>query len=502
MYKPLLNLEEANANCRIQLTKTLITRHKVGVRPGKGEETEDGCRGIALFLAFDPWDTCLRCPPRSARFFDAAEKNGLISPDETKTLSTALIRHGASMARLYDGFYGPFFSEAPVRTILSNVNNLEHLSQSALAIGGSWADRFFETCPFPLYPDNHLEVQSFRRVTIEGEVEFYSTSPWLAWIEALDFICCGPWAGIKPRHIVEMVEALEQRVTRATSEAATVTDTLLGRKVILPMVSRGLQGVVLGIFTDTPKAEMQPIVTLLTQFGETLSDVYADLRCKAFVEALQGDLNEEALAREVINVISPIAKVVVRNKGRHSGYKIAYENNYLSGYRALKPEEFEPEPTEDSFLVTGPNGAEIYVEPLANVPNLNPHFTRVRLQNFLEQTFGSISTAQNGEALSKKDVRELRAEYEGHVQAKDAPLAKWRQYYVITKVHDHWEDGTVKISNNELKRFLEKMGRELKTGYQVTSYGAEFEKIFADKVRAEKTRTALSLSWIKGSGNE
>jgi hypothetical protein len=476
-------------------------RHKVGVRPGKGEETEDGCRGIALFLAFDPWDTCLRCPPRSARFFDAAEKNGLISPDEAKTLSTTLIRHGAKMARLYNGVYSPFFSENPLRTILNNVDNLDHLSESALAIGGSWADRFFETCTFPLHPEKHLEVQSFRRITIEGEVEFYSASPWLAWIEALDLICSGPWAGIKPAHILEMVSALDQRVTRMPVEPSSATDTVLGRKIILPMLSRGLQGVVLGIFTDTPKAEMQPIVTLLTQFGETLSDVYADLRWKAFVEALEGDLTEEMLAREVINVISPIAKIVVSNKGRHSGYKIAYENNYLSGYRTLKPEEFEPEPTEDSFSVTGPNGAEIYVEPLANVPNLNPHFTRVRLQNFLEQTFGAISTAQNGETLSKKDVRELRAEYEGHVQTKDAALAKWRQYYVITKVDDNWDHGTVKISNSELKRFLESKGRELKTGYQVTSYGAEFEKIFSDKVTAEKTRSALSLSWVKGSGS-
>ncbi|MGF1621789.1 MAG: hypothetical protein ACFCUR_14380 [Rhodomicrobiaceae bacterium] len=406
------------------------------------------------------------------------------------------------MARLYNGVYSPFFSENPVRTILNNVDNLDHLSESALAIGGSWADRFFETCPFPLHPERHLEVQSFRRITIEGEVEFYSASPWLAWVEVLDLICSGPWAGIKPAHILEMVSALDQRVTQPSSEISTTTDTVLGRKVILPMLSRGLQGVVLGIFTDTPKAEIEPILTLMTQFGETLSDLYADLRWKAFVEALEGDLNEEALAREVVNVISPIAKIVVRNKGRSAGYRIAYENNYLSGYRALKPEEFDAEHTEDGFSVAGPNGAEIYIEPLANIPNLNPHFTRLRLQNFLEQTFGSISTAQNGEALSKKDVRELRAEYEGHVQAKDAALAKWRQYYVIMKVDDHWEDGTVKISNNELKRFLEKMGRELKTGYQVTSYGAEFEKIFADKVRAEKTRTALSLSWIKGSGNE
>lgn len=173
MYAPLAELEEINANCRIQLTKTLSTIHNVRVIGGKGEATNDQCRGIVLFLAFDPWETCVRCPPGSARLFDVAEKSGLLTSSEAIHLSKTLIRHGADMARVYNGVFSPFFSEPRVRTILNNIQDLDHLAESGLAISTSWADRFFETCPFPLYPDRQLEVQSFRRITMEGEIEFY-----------------------------------------------------------------------------------------------------------------------------------------------------------------------------------------------------------------------------------------------------------------------------------------------------------------------------------------
>ena len=53
-------------------------------------------------------------------------------------------------------------------------------------------------------------------------------------------------------------------------------------------------------------------------------------------------------------------------------------------------------------------------------------------------------------------------------------------------------------TNNEMKRFIEQLGRDAKNGYQVTSFTSEFEKIFADKIAVAKTRNALSLTWNKG----
>jgi hypothetical protein len=499
VYAPLIELEEINTKCRIQLTKTLAMRHNVRIVAGRGEETEDGCRGLAFFLAFDPWETSLKCPPGSARFFDAAEKNGLLSAEEAKQLSKTLIRHGAEMARVYNGVFSPFFSTSRIRTILDHVDDLDHLSESALAVGGSWADRLYETCPFPLQLDKHLEVQSFRSITIEGEVEFHSQSPWLAWVAALDAVCGGPWAGLKPEAIMQMVQSLEQRVVKPSLNALGSAEGVLGQRVTLPMFSRGLQGVVFGVFTDAPKDQMQPILTLLLQFGETLSDIYSDLRWKSFVDALEGDLDEDELAREIINVVSPIEKIIVSRNGRRAGYRIGTESVYWSGYEPIPSQQLDQKRSDNGFSVAGPDGAEIYIETLTNVSHLHPEFTRIRLENSLRKTFGSITTTTtvSGPTLSFAEIRQLRKDFEAYADDGKASLAKLRQYYVVKKIEKYWHSGTVKITNSEMKSYLEGRGRDAKNGYQVTSFASDFEKIFAGKVTATKTRNALSLVWSK-----
>ncbi len=207
LYRPLVELEEVNTNCRIQLTKTLDRYHNVRTIGGRGEETEDRCRGIALFLAFEPWKTSLQCPPGSARFFDLAEKHKLISSADAAQLSRALIRHGAEMARVYNGEIQQLLFRAASQNHPAQSSKISSICRkSALAIGGSWADQFYEASPFPLQPSRHLEIQSFRPVTFQGEIEFYSQTPWLAWVEALDLVCLGCWAGLRSDTIIGMMQ--------------------------------------------------------------------------------------------------------------------------------------------------------------------------------------------------------------------------------------------------------------------------------------------------------
>ncbi len=169
----------------------------------------------------------------------------------------------------------------------------------------------------------------------------------------------------------------------------------------------------------------------------------------------------------------------------------------LCGYEQLTEQGLNAEGSETAFTIAGPNGAAIYIEPLTDIPNLSPLFTRIRLENYLSVAFGSITVQPSGELLSLKIVQQLLTEYEPYADDPSASLAKLRQFYVVSKVERHWHDGTVKVTNHELKRHFERLGRETKNGYQVTSYASEFEKIFADRVTATKTRTALSLSWTR-----
>jgi hypothetical protein len=103
----------------------------------------------------------------------------------------------------------------------------------------------------------------------------------------------------------------------------------------------------------------------------------------------------------------------------------------------------------------------------------------------------------SGPTLSFAEIRQLRQDFEAYAEDGSASLAKLRQYYVVQKIEKYWHSGTVKITNSEMKSYLEGRGRDAKNGYQVTSFASDFEKIFTGRVTATKTRNALSLVWSK-----
>jgi hypothetical protein len=462
----------------------------------KGEMTIQS-RGIAFFLGYEPWQTCWRFPSGSVRYFDAAERQGLISNPEAKALSQALIALGPAISKNYDGRFAPYFDEPRVTNILGNLDELHHLSESGLAIADAWVDRLFEACPTPLIPRRHFVVNSFRNVVTAGEIDFYSENPWLAWTESLDLTCLGPWIGLKAGDILQMLDALHERAINRVRRSTGVADDVLGHKVTIPIFSRGLQGFVSGAFYDVPKAQREPILTTLLQFGETMGDVYANLRKRHFLDSLDEDLSDEQLARQFVNMASPIQKLILQRNGQRSGYKLKYEKSYFAGYDRLTNDELDVELSPDSFYVDAPYNARIFIEPIPDLPNLNPEFTRTQLESLLHHTLGSFTSTSNGAQLAYSDAQALLAEYEVVAQS-GASVAKHRQHFAVIKVHKSWEKGQVNVSNAELKGYLEdKLGREVSSGYQATSYVSEFEKIFDGKVSVTKTRSAISMSWSK-----
>jgi hypothetical protein len=415
-------------------------------------------------------------------------------------LSKALIELGVQIAEIYDGGFSSYFSQPRVDNILGNVEELEHLSESGLAIADAWVDRLFEACPVPLIPERHFVANSFRHVAAAGEIDFYSGSPWLTWTEALDLTCLGPWLGLKPGDIFQLLDALRERAINGVRRSIGVADDALGQKVTIPIFSRGLQGFVSGVFYDVPKAQREPILTTLLQFGETMGDVYANLRKRYFMDSLREDLTDEELARHFVNMVSPVRKLILQRNGQRSGFKLKYEKSYFAGYDRLTSEEINTELSQDSFYVDGPYGTRIFIEPIPDLPNLNPEFTRTQLESLLHHTLGSFTASTNGGAqLSYADAQALLAEYEVVVQS-GASVAKHRQHFAVIRVHRSWDKGQVNVGNAELKGYLEdKLGREVSSGYQATSYVGEFEKIFDGKVTVTKTRNAISMSWSKKS---
>jgi hypothetical protein len=497
VYAPLADLEEINTKCRIHLTKLLATRHgiKTGFSPADCED--GGGRGNAFFAAFDPWDTCLRIPFGSFRYFDTAERSGLITPSDAALLSRTLLSHGAELAAIYDGCFRSFFDEPRIKTILDQRHDLEHLSSSGLAVSGAWVDRFVESCPIPLIPEKHLESQSFQNIAPWDEVEYYAKTPWLALVEALDLISIGPWVGLHAQEIVAILDVLRQLATRKRREPAEIGRRVLGERIAIPFFSNGLQGVVIGFFHGVDHSQKELMRTTLTQFGQTLADVYASLRIQRLAETLVGTLHLDGLAREILHVISPVRKLILSRERGRVGYALAKEHNYWAGYRRLAAaRDFERDISAMGFTIDGPHGVAIYIEPLTDVPNFHHQFTHIRLEMCLQRCFSGAPASKQPVPLSNGHLADLHTILSEAVGEQGVSISKLRQFYIISRVQAQWEIGRVGVTNLEMKKFLEReLGKEVKNGYQVTSYAAEVERLFDGKVEIKKTRNALSLSW-------
>jgi hypothetical protein len=56
--------------------------------------------------------------------------------------------------------------------------------------------------------------------------------------------------------------------------------------------------------------------------------------------------------------------------------------------------------------------------------------------------------------------------------------------------------GETRVTNMKLKNFLEeRTGKQARNGYQISSYIGDVERVFPNKLKAEKTRYGVSISW-------
>jgi hypothetical protein len=492
VYTPLIALEALNDHCRSTLTK-LLNRQHVRIATAIGSSVEESIRGSAWFAAFDPWYTCWRQPPGSFSLFDVAVRNGIINAEEVLRLSHALLRQGEKIAKIYDGKFSFFFREPRVQFLLKHAENPQHFSETGLAIGPSFVDYLFEKCPWPLSPDK-LEVQVFKEIPARGNVQFYAETPWLSWVESLDVIGCGPWLGLQSWEILNLYDVLGKLAENKFADIS-IAERSIGERVAIPLFSNGLQGIVFGFFFGIPQDKKDSIHTTLLQFGQTLADAYSELRASRFVSLLPTFISLEELAREAVYAFSPVAKIVVETRHGQAGYKLCHEHNYWAGYEQLSREDVGDRSSANWFTLKCSQGIAIHLEPLSDIPHLDPDFFRIRLESGFRRLSGPIGSVAS-DSLSIHEVQRRVRELETYMDDGRPSFAKMRQYFVAQQIERDLLAGETRITNMRLKVFLEeRTGKNARSGYQISSYIGDVERVFPNKLKAEKTRYGVSISW-------
>ena len=194
-------------------------------------------------------------------------------------------------------------------------------------------------------------------------------------------------------------------------------------------------------------------------------------------------------------MISPVSKVIVERDERRIGLGLKCEEDYLAGYHTLLQNDLAADAAPRMIRLAGRDGLNIYVEPLAGVPGLEASFYASRIESFLTPLFNA-TTVTSETSLQVSEIDRLFAEFKSYAESAEAPTAKLRQWYVIDQVKRNWEKGKIDIANEAVRAFFKnKHNRELKTGYQLTSFATEIERLFDNKVTVTKSRNNVVLSW-------
>jgi hypothetical protein len=494
-YRPLIALEAVNDQCRSTLTKLLFNRHRVRIGSAAGDLEKTGTKGSAWFAAFDPWNTCWRAPPGSFSLFHVAERQGVITPDESLHLRYALLCQAADIARNYHGRFSFYFHEPRVQFLLRHSKDPGHLADTGLAIASSVVDYLVEKCPWPILPKRQLEAIGFRDIHAIVALQVHAQLPWLTWAESLDMVSVGPLLGLRAEEILSLLDSIN-RLARGNDTGLTVTERSLGQRVVIPLFAGGLQGRVVGLFHEIAEEQRDPIHTTLLEFGQTLADAYAEMRLNAFAAALKMPLVAEDLAKEAVYAFSPVGKIVAETKQGQAGFKLCNEHNYWAGYQQLSREEALDRSSPQWFTLRLPQDVLIHIEPLADVPHFDPDFFRLRLESGFRRVFGPLDGAAVSDGLSIHEVQRRLRELAAYMEDGKPSFAKMRQYFVAQQVERDLAQCGTRITNMRLKGFLEeRTGTAVRTGYQISSYQTEVERVFPGKLKVEKTRYGVSLSW-------
>jgi hypothetical protein len=482
-------LGELNSVCSPRLHKLFRQSHSLRLWPD--DASANGPRGTAVFAAFDPWDTCLRVVPHSFNYFRAAERQGLVNIRDSLAISRTLIDCCRHLQQRYHGHYSYFFDQPEIRPFMTGqLDDDSLLDAESVSGSGACADIFYASVPWPLRPRHHLVSRTQFQIAFKAS---RAGEPFTAVNDAIDYASWGPWIGASVAEICKIISHLKAGVPPPPSQAYV----LPGRRMIIPFFSQGFQGLAVGFFTGIEDSHAELVRTELLQFGQTLADRWSLLRWKHFWESLRQQSEPKRLARSILQLVSPVAYLIVESGGTAEGYKLKDEETYWAGYRTLSPDEarmLAARPAEIKLNGTLFPGSSVTIKLLPEYPMLDQEFTKARIMMLLKSPLELSITIQKA-SLPLEELRETKAALDTRSSEGGRSLSVRRQLYVLNKVIKTYEAGSVVVTNNELLKYLRTKSETIPSGYQISSHADEIKKLLGPAATVERSRNSIHIRW-------
>jgi hypothetical protein len=349
-------------------------------------------------------------------------------------------------------------------------------------------------------------------------------NPVLAIVAGMDLVRVGPWLGLTVSEICAALDLFAQAGAspKGGDRLIRIENNNYAEKIVIPVFTSGLQGTLIGFFCNLEAQHKQDVRSILDQAGRELGEELALERKFALRELFtKNGYDVRALADAVIQIGSPVERVIVSSAEGHFAYVICREENYFTGYEAREGDAASCLIGDGThLLIESPildPPYKIYIRTLQGFPSLDPviHGLRVKLAFFDilgSRSFFSIAntpgtnTGNCTQTLTKEELDQAIAALEHQMRTERGRRGVAKILCFLEVLKKNYSAQQMRISNHEIqKRMSEKLNNGKVNGYQVTGkafkkFEAEIQKLLTEKINfKELNARVISVSWKAGT---
>ncbi len=326
-------LEEIGRECNLQLLKNFA---KLGISPwySSGLSATAKPSSSALFLPYDPLNTCFRMLPNAPRRFEGALKVGILSKADTHLLSGRLLAFCQDKLARYNGFYSAELSGRVTQIIRRASEIHDHglldIEKDLLP------DDLYMAIPWPA-SRRYFEVAGFAPIPKTRVLLAATEQPLTALAIGIDAVCAGPSVGLSPPTILAILDLLDGKRTDLPDAAV---DPALRSRAVLPAISGGFHGVTMANFSKSPEANQHAVLHHLYQVGETIGQKCQEMRYRDARRILQTYDNILDVVKAFILILPPTERILVSKGLETVGLHVGHEHGCWAGYRQTPRDQF------------------------------------------------------------------------------------------------------------------------------------------------------------------
>lgn len=454
-------------------------------------------KGGVAFFYYDSVSACLRLMPKAPRFFSASVKSGIIRPADADLLGRELLK---TSHRLLERYSGSFADELKTGIIGESIrrggdpDDLDlHDAHQALT-----PDDFFANLPWPLIPTEHFkDAQTAPGGLRRSYVAETTREPLRAINTAAEAVIFGPsFIPDAPRTIQQVLAAL--RGETGTDIAAAIPADQDVRKMIIPCLVSGFQGIVFGVFQRLPARLESFVASQLQQFSATVGENVTALRAEACRVALQNATSLWDHAQAFLGLLPPVENLVCIRSKEKVGLRLVREGMYLGGYRRMNSADIDQAlaDRQSHRLSSSEADVQTYINVAAGLDNISSTFMILRMRPQIENM--PMLSAYNTEPLTQSELNAIHTGLRRQVRQSRGAIAATKKLFFIETVLQHYERREITLSNAMAKEFAERiLGRSV-TGYHVTGKAAKKFETDVQKLAPKRfSFQRLSTSAIK-----